>query len=45
MIINTCRCNNCMNIYLENIEICPICKTDNYLMQPYEDILDIKEDI
>jgi hypothetical protein len=32
----TCRCNNCMNIYDETIVICSKCKTDEYLMQPYE---------
>lgn len=29
------RCNNCMNVYDEDIDQCPICKTDGYLMQPY----------
>jgi hypothetical protein len=30
------RCNNCMKVYDQNIKQCPECKTDKYLMQPFE---------
>lgn len=29
------RCNNCYGIYDEDIKVCPKCKTDEYLMQPF----------
>ena len=50
-ITNKCRCNNCMRIYQEDIDICPICNTDSYLMQPFVpsefdiDTTILKEDI
>ena len=31
-----CRCNMCMGIYDEEVLECPKCKTDQYLMQPFE---------
>lgn len=31
------RCNNCMGIFDENINVCPKCGTDAYLMQPFVD--------
>lgn len=34
----TCRCNNCMTILDETVKECPKCKTEAYLMQPYEDV-------
>lgn len=37
MITNKCRCNNCYGIFEEDIKECPKCKTDAYLMQPYEE--------
>ena len=33
-----CRCNNCLLVLRGDIEECPICKTDKYLMQPFEDL-------
>lgn len=29
------RCNNCYGVYDENVTVCPKCKTDQYLMQPF----------
>lgn len=34
-VIDKVRCNNCMNVYDEDILECPKCKTDEYLMQPF----------
>lgn len=31
------RCNKCMTVHDENIEECPKCKTDKYLMQPFKE--------
>lgn len=29
------RCNNCYGVFDEDIEKCPNCDTDEYLMQPF----------
>lgn len=34
---NKVRCNNCYGIFDEDLQECPKCKTDEYLMQPFED--------
>lgn len=31
------RCNMCYGVFDEDIIECPKCKTDNYLMQPFEE--------
>jgi len=37
----TVRCNKCYNIYNADIDVCPECLTDKYLMQPYmEEIME-----
>jgi len=36
------RCNNCMNVFDEDITECPICKSEEYLMDNFEEIKEIK---